>query len=166
MRTKSCIHTLVGHTNTVADLRCQGVEPQVKHSFNSIFLIFTTGQLQLLNRSILLSSFPVNVPVLAPNANELNHRYTSRFNQETSEMLYSLLILGQSLPLIALRYLLGCYCQSRLHHTILGSSKWKIKSNIDESQKECQITGTASYTVSMPGLHKYSKNPHIRTLYF
>ena len=39
MRTKACIHTMTGHTNTVADVKCQGVEPQVKiymkdlHSF-------------------------------------------------------------------------------------------------------------------------------------
>lgn len=29
VRTKACVHTLVGHTNTIADVRCQGVEPQV-----------------------------------------------------------------------------------------------------------------------------------------
>ena len=29
MRTKACIHTMTGHTNTVADVKCQGVEPQV-----------------------------------------------------------------------------------------------------------------------------------------
>lgn len=37
MRTKSCIHTLTGHTNTVADLACQGAEPQV--IFCTILLI-------------------------------------------------------------------------------------------------------------------------------
>ena len=34
MRTKACIHTLTGHTNTVADLACQGVEPQVSCVFH------------------------------------------------------------------------------------------------------------------------------------
>ncbi|CAG2253186.1 PLRG1 [Mytilus edulis] len=29
MRTKACIHTLTGHNNTVADIRCQAAEPQV-----------------------------------------------------------------------------------------------------------------------------------------
>ena len=29
MRTKACIHTLVGHTNTIATVKCQGAEPQV-----------------------------------------------------------------------------------------------------------------------------------------
>jgi len=29
MRTKSCVHTFAGHTNTVAEVRCQAAEPQV-----------------------------------------------------------------------------------------------------------------------------------------
>ncbi len=29
MRTKAQIHCLTGHTNTVAEVRCQAVEPQV-----------------------------------------------------------------------------------------------------------------------------------------
>lgn len=29
MRTKACVHTLTGHTNTVAEVRCQSAEPQV-----------------------------------------------------------------------------------------------------------------------------------------
>lgn len=29
MRTKACIHTLTGHTNTIADLFTQGPDPQV-----------------------------------------------------------------------------------------------------------------------------------------
>lgn len=29
MRTKACIHTLTGHTSTVAVVKCQAVEPQV-----------------------------------------------------------------------------------------------------------------------------------------
>ena len=38
MRTKACIHTLTGHTNTVADLACQGVEPQVGSIFQLLSL--------------------------------------------------------------------------------------------------------------------------------
>jgi len=30
MRTKACVHTLAGHTNTVAEVRCQAAEPQVR----------------------------------------------------------------------------------------------------------------------------------------
>ena len=30
MRTKACIHTLTGHTNTIADLFTQGADPQVR----------------------------------------------------------------------------------------------------------------------------------------
>ena len=29
MRTKACIHTLTGHTNTVACVKCQAANPQV-----------------------------------------------------------------------------------------------------------------------------------------
>lgn len=29
IRTKAAVHSLVGHTNTIADVKCQGVEPQV-----------------------------------------------------------------------------------------------------------------------------------------
>ena len=29
MRTKACIHTLTGHTNTIADVFTQGPNPQV-----------------------------------------------------------------------------------------------------------------------------------------
>ena len=32
MRTKACIHTLTGHTNTVACVRCQAANPQVSRS--------------------------------------------------------------------------------------------------------------------------------------
>ena len=32
MRTKACIHTLTGHTSTVAVVRSQAVEPQVSSS--------------------------------------------------------------------------------------------------------------------------------------
>lgn len=35
MRTKANIHTLTGHTNTVASVVCQAVEPQV-HNNNTI----------------------------------------------------------------------------------------------------------------------------------
>lgn len=38
MRTKANVHTLAGHTNTVASVICQGVEPQVV--FISIFQFF------------------------------------------------------------------------------------------------------------------------------
>ena len=31
MRTKACIHTLTGHTNTVADVVCQAANPQVSN---------------------------------------------------------------------------------------------------------------------------------------
>lgn len=30
MRSKACVHTLTGHTNTVASVKCQSAEPQVK----------------------------------------------------------------------------------------------------------------------------------------
>ena len=30
IRTKACVHTLVGHNNTVAEVRCQAAEPQVR----------------------------------------------------------------------------------------------------------------------------------------
>ena len=30
MRTKACIHTLTGHSNTVAEVHCQASEPQVR----------------------------------------------------------------------------------------------------------------------------------------
>ena len=29
MRTKACVHTLTGHTNTVADVKTQATEPQI-----------------------------------------------------------------------------------------------------------------------------------------
>ena len=29
MRTMACVHTLTGHTNTVADVKCQATDPQV-----------------------------------------------------------------------------------------------------------------------------------------
>merc|ERR1712018_242768 len=29
IRTKSCVHTLVGHTSTIADVKCQAAEPQI-----------------------------------------------------------------------------------------------------------------------------------------
>ena len=32
MRTKACIHTLTGHTNTVACVKCQAANPQVSWS--------------------------------------------------------------------------------------------------------------------------------------
>jgi len=31
IRTKAAVHSLTGHTNTIADVKCQGVEPQVKN---------------------------------------------------------------------------------------------------------------------------------------
>lgn len=34
MRTKACIHTLTGHTNTVADILTQAPNPQVHELFN------------------------------------------------------------------------------------------------------------------------------------
>ncbi len=33
MRTKACIHTLTGHTNTVADVVTQAANPQVRNDF-------------------------------------------------------------------------------------------------------------------------------------
>ena len=33
MRTKACIHTLTGHTNTVACVKCQAANPQVSSLF-------------------------------------------------------------------------------------------------------------------------------------
>ena len=39
MRTKACIHTLTGHTNTVADVRCQAAEPQVNTDDFDVFSI-------------------------------------------------------------------------------------------------------------------------------
>ena len=32
MRSKACIHTLTGHTNTVADVITQAANPQVRYS--------------------------------------------------------------------------------------------------------------------------------------
>lgn len=45
MRTKANVHTLVGHTNTIASVICQTAEPQVQwlysfKSFNRKYLIF------------------------------------------------------------------------------------------------------------------------------
>ena len=40
MRTKTCVHTLVGHTNTVADVKCQGVEPQVINKLKFFVFIY------------------------------------------------------------------------------------------------------------------------------
>lgn len=36
MRTKACIHTLTGHTSTVAVVKCQAAEPQVSKQINNI----------------------------------------------------------------------------------------------------------------------------------
>lgn len=36
MRTKACVHTLTGHTNTVAEVRCQSAEPQVYVCFSQL----------------------------------------------------------------------------------------------------------------------------------
>ena len=46
-RTKACIHTLTGHNNTVADVRCQAAEPQVIIIFQrtiwAIVTVYTSG---------------------------------------------------------------------------------------------------------------------------
>lgn len=34
MRTKANVHTLTGHTDTIASLACQAVEPQVNITYN------------------------------------------------------------------------------------------------------------------------------------
>ena len=31
MRTKACIHTLTGHTDTVSSVACRTMDPQVRH---------------------------------------------------------------------------------------------------------------------------------------
>ena len=44
MRTKACIHTLTGHTSTVAVVKCQAVEPQVSKQATCItknYILFT-----------------------------------------------------------------------------------------------------------------------------
>ena len=42
MRTKACIHTLTGHNNTVADVKCQAAEPQVCITLNGCYGNFGT----------------------------------------------------------------------------------------------------------------------------
>lgn len=44
MRTKACIHSMTGHTNTVAEVRCQAADPQVRLNAvintDSIFAVY------------------------------------------------------------------------------------------------------------------------------
>ena len=46
MRTKACIHTLTGHTSTVAVVKSQAVEPQVSNLKSwSIYIYWRIGYL-------------------------------------------------------------------------------------------------------------------------
>lgn len=68
MRTKACIHTLTGHTSTVAVVKCQAVEPQVSkqttcNTRNQICSLFQDSSIQsqlgiqcTVNSSILVSA--------------------------------------------------------------------------------------------------------------